>query len=67
MQPNLAVRLLHKLIPILSIAALAGILVLAALLLSGKIDRSVSNFWMLVASIVWFATAPLWIGRPAQD
>lgn len=60
-------RHFQKLIPLLSIAALTGILVLAALLLSGKIDRSVSNSWMLAASIVWFATAPFWIGRPAKN
>jgi hypothetical protein len=52
-----------KSLPILSIASLIAIFILALALFGGGIERSVMNNWMLIASIVWFVTAPLWIGK----
>jgi hypothetical protein len=54
---------LKKLLPALSIASLVAILALALALLNGGIERDEMNRWMLIASVIWFASAPLWIGK----
>lgn len=59
--------LLNKALPVISIAALAGIFVAASASLTGDIDRSTANASMLACTIAWFATAPFWIGREKQQ
>lgn len=56
-------HLAKKLLPPLSLAALAAILGLAIALLAGAIERPTLNAGLLAASILWFATAPFWIAR----
>jgi di/tricarboxylate transporter len=52
---------------ILSWTALAATIVPSVLYLAGQIGLDDARLAMLVATIVWFATAPLWMGRPAVD
>lgn len=33
----------------------------------GKVESGTSNTCMMIATIVWFATAPFWMGRKEQD
>ena len=33
----------------------------------GKLEIEQSNWIMLVCTILWFATAPLWMGRKDKD
>ena len=58
--------LLAKTLPIISIAALVAILVIASALLTGSMSRPGAYVGMLICTIVWFATAPFWIGREKQ-
>ena len=33
----------------------------------GKVEHDKSNWLMLVATIVWFATAPFWMNQKEKD
>lgn len=46
-----------------SIAALAGTIVPPALYFAGGLELDAAKWWMLVAAIAWFASAPLWMDR----
>jgi hypothetical protein len=46
---------------VVSAVALLGIIAPSVLFVSGRIDLSQVQNWMLVATILWFATAPLWM------
>lgn len=50
-------------IQIVSWLALVGTIVPSVLFLAGRIDLEQSKWVLLVATIAWFLTAPLWIGR----
>jgi hypothetical protein len=52
---------------VVSWAALAGTIVPPALYLNGQITLDDTKLAMLVATVVWFATAPLWMGRPKVE
>jgi len=51
---------------IVSLLALAGTILPALLFLGGAMQLSQVKTWMLVATITWFVTAPLWMGRKAS-
>jgi hypothetical protein len=53
----------RRIIQIVSWLALAGAIVPSLLYLGGAVDLDQSKRLLLVATIVWFVTAPLWIGR----
>jgi hypothetical protein len=48
---------------VLSWLALAGTIVPAMLFFGGQITLGQTQSWMLAATILWFATAPLWMDR----
>ena len=43
--------------------ALAGVIVPALMFVKDQIPLDQMKLWMLVATVVWFATAPLWMER----
>ena len=46
--------------------ALAGTIVPPLLFVKDQITLDQSKLWMLVATVVWFASAPLWMDRRAE-
>ncbi len=52
---------------ILSWLALAVTLVPSLVCLAGRIDLPQVKMWMLVGTIAWFITAPLWMEHKAKD
>lgn len=48
---------------IISWLALAATIVPALVYLGGGIELDRVKMWMLIATIVWFVTVPLWMGR----
>ena len=48
---------------ILSWIALAGTIVPSVLFFYGRATLDQTKLWMLVATVVWFATAPVWMDR----
>ena len=49
---------------VLSWIALAGSIVPAILFFNGQITLDQTKLWMLVSTVLWFVTAPLWMDRP---
>ncbi len=47
----------------MSLAALAGTIVPPALFFTGSMELDAAKWWMLVAAVAWFASAPLWMNR----
>jgi hypothetical protein len=54
---------MRKLAQIGSAIALIGTLVPSLLYLAGGMPLEAVKIWMLVATIVWFATVPFWMER----
>jgi len=52
---------------IISWIALAGTIVPSLLYLNGSMDLPAVKMWMLIATVVWFATVPLWMDRKATS
>lgn len=48
---------------LIGLLALAGVIVPPCLFLSGCMELAQVKTWMLVSTIVWFVTVPLWMGR----
>lgn len=48
---------------VVSWLALAGTIAPAILYAGGQVTLDQTKMWMLVATVVWFAAAPLWMGR----
>lgn len=46
-----------------AMASLAGIFLAAALVFNGALSLGAAKKWMLVATILWFVTAPIWLLR----
>ncbi len=46
-----------------SLAALAGTIVPPALYFTGDLALDGAKWWMLLAAVAWFASAPLWMDR----
>ena len=55
------------LLQILSYIALAGIIAPPVMYLAGSMGKPMMSHLMLVATILWFATVPFWMGRKAAD
>jgi hypothetical protein len=51
----------------LSWTALGGTILPALLFWAGRITLDQTKAWMFVATVVWFATAPLWMDRRQGD
>ena len=58
---------MQKLMPIVSIAGLALVILPAVAYLLGWLAKDAMITWMLVGTVVWFVTAPLWMGRQSGD
>ena len=52
---------------IVSLAALGFTLGPAFLFFADKITLPQAQFWMLLAGLAWFATAPLWMEHKVGD
>lgn len=48
---------------LVSLAALAGTIVPPALYFTGNLALDAAKWWMLIAAVAWFASAPLWMDR----
>lgn len=55
---------MRLLLQIISWISLAGTILPPLLFLAGHIELEQSKWWMLVATIVWFAATSMWMGRP---
>jgi hypothetical protein len=55
---------MRLLLQIVSWAALATTIAPAVLFLTGHVTLDQTKWSMLLATIVWFAATPLWMGRP---
>lgn len=53
---------MKKVLEIVSYLALLGIVAAPLHFYAGTLDLEQNKFWMLAATVVWFATASLWIG-----
>lgn len=54
---------MKKLLPVISFVGLALVIVPACLYLAGSTDKSQMKTLMLVGTVLWFVSAPLWMGR----
>lgn len=54
---------MKKLLPIISAISLALVIVPACLYLAGSTDKSHMQTLMLVGTVLWFVTAPIWMGK----
>lgn len=54
---------MKKLIPIISLAGLALVIVPACLYLAGVMDKPQMKMLMLAGTLLWFLSAPLWMGK----
>ncbi|QHI70705.1 hypothetical protein [Tichowtungia aerotolerans] len=53
---------MKKLLEIISYFALIAVVAAPVLFYMDKLDLDQNKFWMLIATIVWFASASFWIG-----
>jgi hypothetical protein len=51
---------------IVSFLALAGTVVPPVLFFADRVTLDQTKLWMLVSTVVWFASAPLWMDRHAE-
>ena len=54
---------MKKLIPIVSVLGLVLVIIPACLYLAGVMDKPQMKTLMLIGTVLWFVSAPLWIGR----
>ena len=54
---------MKKLLPIISAIGLAFVIVPAVLYLAELTDKPQMKTLMLIGTLLWFGSAPLWIGR----
>jgi hypothetical protein len=57
----------RRIAQIVSWIALAATIVPAVLYVIGGVELPRVKTWMLVATAVWFASTPLWMGRKKPD
>ena len=58
---------MKKLLPAISFAGLALIIVPACLYLAGFVDKPEMKTMMLIGTVLWFVAAPLWIGKSERS
>lgn len=54
---------MKKLLMIVSILALVMLIAPPIGVFLGKMEIQTSKNWMLAATLLWFATAPFWMGK----
>jgi hypothetical protein len=57
---------MKKLLEIVSYLALILVVAAPIMFYMGMWDLDQNKFWMLIATIVWFATASFWIGKKKE-
>jgi hypothetical protein len=58
---------MRLILQVISWVALVATALAPVLFLTGHLSLPNNKLAMLLATIVWFATAPLWMGRPKVD
>jgi len=58
---------MRNLTRVVSWIALASVIVPSFLYLAGRMDLPRVKWIMLIATLVWFATVPLWMGRKPTE
>ena len=58
---------MKKLLPAISFAGLALVIVPACLYLAGFTDKPLMKTLMLIGTVLWFVSAPLWIGKAERS
>ena len=58
---------MRKLAQIISWLALLGVIVPSILYLAGKVTLPAVKLWMLVFTLVWFVTVPIWMERKPEE
>ena len=58
---------MRALLQIISLLALVGAILPPIMFLAGRIDLDATKWWMLAATIVWFAVTPFWMDRPKVE
>lgn len=48
---------------LIATAALVGIIAAAGLVFAGRVSLEHAKLWSLVATVVWFVAAPVWLLR----
>jgi hypothetical protein len=57
---------MRKTLQIVSWLSLAAMMVGPAMYLAGRMELPAVKIWMLVFTVVWFATVPLWMDRKKE-
>lgn len=57
---------MKKILRPISYAALVMLIVPPLGVFAGKVTLDASKAWMLGATLVWFATAPFWMGKSEE-
>jgi len=58
---------MRTILQIISWAAIVATVLLPLLFLVGTMELLPMQWWLLIATIAWFVTAPLWMGRTSED
>jgi hypothetical protein len=58
---------MKKIAQIISVLALLGTLAPALLFFNGTMDLASVKTWMLIATVVWFVSATLWMEHKVAD
>jgi len=58
---------MRKLAQIISWLALVGVIVPAILYLAGKTTLPAVKLWMLVFTVIWFVSVPIWMERKPEE
>ena len=57
---------MRKALQIVSWLSLAAMTVSPVLYLAGRMELPTVKMWMLVTTVVWFATVPFWMDRKTE-
>ncbi len=57
---------MRRILQLISAVALVATILPAMLFLLGRVDLEQVKWLMLLATIVWFASTPFWMGRPTE-
>lgn len=57
---------MRKIAAVVSFIALAGTIVPSCAYLAGSLTLDQVKFWMLISTVIWFVTVPLWMDRAEE-
>ena len=58
---------MNKLLPIISLIGLLLVIVPACMYLGDSMDKSQMQTFMLAGTVLWFVTAPFWMGKKSDE